>query len=73
MLLDKNKSTNHCSEFEQFRREQHAMITQVQIHLAEAASVKEPVKESTAKSANKSLEMEKSKAPTFSGKNPRFS
>ena len=72
MLLDKDNSTNHCSEFEQFRREQHAMITQVQIRLAEAASVKEPVKESTAKSANKSLEMEKSKAPTFSGKTLDF-
>ena len=72
MLLDKDKTTDHCSEFEQFRHEQHAIITQLQIRLAEAASVKEHVIESTARSTNKSLEMEKSKAPTFSGKTLDF-
>ena len=76
MLLDIDKTTNHCKEFEQFRREQLTIITQIQLRLAEATSKKEPVMmepTATARPTFKSLEMEKSKAPTFSGKNLRFS
>ena len=75
MLLDIDKTTDHCKVFEQFRREQLTIITQIQLRLAEATSKKEPVMmepTATARPTFKSLEMEKSKAPTFSGKTLDF-
>ena len=65
LSLDKMNTATYCAEFEQFRREQQSSITTVQIRLADAAGATKPTPVVT---PTKSLEMEKSRAPTFSGR-----
>ena len=65
LLLDKANTDRHCEDFEYFRREQQDIITIIQLCLAETAGSAHKI---SAKLPTKSLEMEKSRAPTFSGK-----
>ena len=66
LLLDKTNSTILCKEFEGFRRDGLADISTLQLRLVEAEG--SAVNATTSRQTSKSLEMEKSKAPTFSGK-----
>ena len=65
MSLDKQNVVTLCKDFEQFRRNQHSNIVTVQLRLADIIS--QPADSQRSKSV-KSMEMEKSKAPVFSGK-----
>ena len=65
LLLDKANTSAFCKEIEQFRCEHQQNITTLQLRLAEALVV---VKDVPSPKSTKSLEMEKSRAPTFSGR-----
>ena len=69
-MCDPENSQSYSSEHEQFKRACNAKILDIQLQLADQLSaspipVVSPVHPST---TFKSIEMEKSKAPTFSGK-----
>ena len=66
ILLDKVNCTVLCQEFEQFRVDQLSNITTLDLRLAEAGN--ETVEVGTSVNHRQRIEMEKSKAPTFSGK-----
>ena len=69
LLLDKKNTSTYFNEFGHFRRDQQSNITILQLRLADTAGTAKPV---TALQPTKSLEMEKSRAPTFPGKNIEY-
>ena len=61
---------NTLDSYEKFRQTQQTHIVNIQLHLADAAAAshKEAPQEQSPQSLMKGVEMEKSKAPTFSGR-----
>ena len=68
--LDPANLKTHCNEFEHFRRVIQPKILAVQMQLAEQLSLtsERPPSTPVTPAPRKGIEMEKSKAPTFSGK-----
>ena len=62
MSLDIKDAPLRCKEFEEYKRIQKKIITEIEFELAEKSST------SIVSSAPKGIEMEKSKAPSFSGR-----
>ena len=65
MSLETVDLAGTCDEFEKFRQKQQTNLSTIQLQLAE--NTKSPVLPDTS-SAKRGIEMEKSRAPTFSGK-----
>ena len=70
--LDPTNLKSHCNELEHFKRAVQPMVLTVQMQLAEQLATPPPAPALIAASSNstrtRDTEMEKSKAPTFSGK-----
>ena len=68
--LDPTNIRTHCNELEHFKRTVQPMVLTVQIQLAEQLATPPPPPPpiQTNITSSKGIEMEKSKAPTFSGK-----
>ncbi len=64
MLLDHQNVAARCKEFEEFRRTHQSNIDTIAFQLAEKSSSPAPARGVS----NKNIEMEKSKAPSFTGK-----
>ena len=64
MTLDVANAPARCQEFENYRRSQKKKIADIEFKLAEKSSIPS----ASASSVPKGIEMEKSKAPSFSGK-----
>ena len=62
MNLDVNNAHVRCEEFQNYRRLQKRKLADIKFQLSEKSALL------TTSSVSKGIEMEKSKAPTFSGK-----
>ena len=66
--VDPARSATYLSELELFKRANQPKILAIQLQLADQLSVPPTPAPSHASAANKGIEMEKSKAPVFSGR-----
>ena len=68
---DSSNLKDHCSKFELFRRDIQPKILAIELQLADQQTAQQPTKPSPLASAyipQRGIEMEKSRAPTFSGR-----
>ena len=68
MSLDHTNVVNRCQEFEEFRRTQLSKVDTIGFQLAKKTPTPSPTPSSAPVPLIKTMEMEKSKAPVFSGK-----